>query len=174
MLAQTVILQVEKDPHSVSEALRAPSKAEWCKSLQAEYNNLERNYVWTLEKRQPGMRTIKSKWAFTIKWGSNGKIVHYRARLVALVNLQRPGIDFMETYSPVVKMRTTRTLMALAVENDWEIDHDDVQAAYLAVTLDETIYMELPEGYFEFGKILATPDQHLQLSKKRYEVKMGM
>ncbi len=165
MSAQTVTLNEEKDPRTVSEALRAPSKTECRKSIQEEYNNLERNKVWTIEKRQPGMRTRKSKWAFKIKRDSNGKIVRYRARLVALGNLQRPGIDYMETYSPVVRMRTTCTLMALAVENDWEIEHDDVQAAYLAGTLDETTYMELPEGYFEFGKILATPDQHLQLTE---------
>ncbi len=129
-----------------------------------------------LVKREPHMRIIKTKWVFRIKKDAKGNIVRYKSRLVALGNQQRPGLDYDQTYSPVVKARTTRILTALAVENDWEIDHEDVFAAYLAGTLKEDIFIELPEGYLEFGAILANTKQRSDLAKNcksRYVCKLN-
>ncbi len=120
------------------------------------------------------MRTIKSKWAFRVKRDAQGKIARYKARLVALGNLQKPGIDYDNTFSPVVRMRTTRTLIALAVEKGWTIEHDDVIAAYLAGNLDDEIFMEIPDGYKEFGCILATPQQRNTPTKWVCKLKKGL
>ncbi len=87
-----------------------------------------RNGVWKFEKRKPN-NVLRSKWTFKIKCNEQGEPVRYEARLVALGNQQHPGIDFDKTYSPVVKTRTTRTLLALAVKRKWEVDHVDIVAA---------------------------------------------
>jgi len=59
---------------------------------------------------------------------------------------QQPGIDYDETFAPVAQFTTIRILLALSVENDWEVDGMDVKTAFLNGTLEERIYMEVPEG----------------------------
>lgn len=72
----------------------------------------------------------------------DGKIVRFKARLVAQGFRQIYGVDYFETFSPVVQRKTLRILMALAVENELEIVHLDIVSAYLNSTLDTPIYME--------------------------------
>ncbi len=100
-----------------------------------------------------GMKTIRSRWTFRRKRNQNGKIIRYKARLVAFGNQQRPGIDYGFTYSPVVKMKTTRLIMGIAAQKGWEVHHEDVVAAYLTAKQKEMIYLEIPEGYKKYLKV---------------------
>ncbi len=84
----------------------------------------------------------------------HGSIVRHRARLVALGNHQRPGLNYDLTYSPVVKMKSVRTLFAISTELDWQVDHVDVVAAYLNADLKEQMYIELPDGFSEVSEEL--------------------
>src|ERR1700678_325015 len=77
----------------------------------------------------------------------NGKIVKHKARLVAKGFSQIPGIDFVETFAPVMRLETFRLLMALATKLGLIIHVVDVVGAYLNGTLQETIYMEQPPDY---------------------------
>jgi len=70
----------------------------------------------------------------------------FKARLVAKGYIQLPGIHYEETFAPVAKFTTIRTLLTLSCENDWEIEGIDVKTAFLNGTSEETIYMEVPEG----------------------------
>ncbi len=79
----------------------------WKISVKEELDNLDRNKVGTLVKRQKGMKVIKSKWIFKTKLNEKGEVVRHKASLVALGNQPRPGIDFDLTYSPVVKMKSS-------------------------------------------------------------------
>jgi hypothetical protein len=89
----------------------------------------------------PNMNIVGCKWVFGIKRKANGTIERYKARLVAKGFHQQPGIDFAETYSPVVKPITIRTVLALAVSAGWAIHQVDVRNAFLHGLLQETIYM---------------------------------
>ncbi|XP_021760249.1 uncharacterized protein LOC110725087 [Chenopodium quinoa] len=86
-------------------------------------------------------------WVFVRKRNENGDIVRYKARLVAQGFSQRPGIDYEETYSPVVDATTFRFLISLAIREGLDLCLMDVVTTYLYGPLDNDIYMKLPEGF---------------------------
>jgi hypothetical protein len=71
----------------------------------------------------------------------------YEARLVARGFTETHGVDYTDTFSPVVRHSTMRLLFDIANEYDFNIDHIDVNPAFLNGELHETIYMERPQGY---------------------------
>jgi hypothetical protein len=86
------------------------------------------------------------KWVFIRKQNENGEVVRYKARLVAQGFTQRLGIDFNETYSPVMSAITFRYLISLVVQNRLSLQLMDVVTAYLYGSLDSDIYMKVPDG----------------------------
>ena len=86
------------------------------------------------------------KWVFVRKRNENNEITRYKARLVAQGFSQRPGIDYEETYSPVVDAITLRYLIGLTVYENLDMHLMDVVTAYLYGSLDNDIYMRIPEG----------------------------
>jgi hypothetical protein len=89
---------------------------------------------------------------FQLKCDENGKVVKFKARIVAKGFSQTPGVDYDDIYSPVLKKKSVRILIALAVENEWVINHLDVNSAYLKSPIHDEVYVEQPEGYLEQGK----------------------
>ena len=108
--------------------------------------------TWKIVARPKNTPTVKNKWVFRIKTNSDGTIDRYKARLVAKGFTQTYGIDYSETFSPVVRFETLRYLFSLAAENCYEIHNMDVKTAFLNGDLEEEIYMELPEGVFDRDK----------------------
>lgn len=135
------------DPGTPKEALESSESSEWKKAMDAEINSHRVNKTWELIKLPLGKKIIKAKWVFKRKRNENGEILKYKARLVAKGCSQRYGIDYMETYSPVVRYTSIRFLIAMAVNEEYKIHQMDVITAYLQGDLDEEIYMEQPEGY---------------------------
>ncbi|GKC27431.1 ribonuclease H-like domain-containing protein, partial [Tanacetum coccineum] len=95
-----------------------------------------------------GRKSIGSKWIFKIKYKSSDEIDRYKARLVAQGFGQKEGIDYEETFSPVVKMVTVRCLLNIVVSMSWHVFQRDVNNALLYGDLEETVYMKPHEGYF--------------------------
>ena len=91
-------------------------------------------------------RPISSKWIFKKKLRTDSSIERYKARLVIRGFDQKKGIDFFDTYSPVTKIATIRTLVALAVIHDLVVHQMDVKTDFLNGDLEEEIYMSQPEG----------------------------
>ena len=83
---------------------------------------------------------------FLRKWNEKGEVVRYKARLVAQDFSQRPDIDYMETYSPVVDAITFRYLINLVVHEKHEMRLMDVVTTYLYGSLDNNIFMKIPEA----------------------------
>ena len=90
---------------------------------------------------------IKNKWVFKIKHDKNGKPTRYKARLVAKGYSQIQGINYDETFSPVARYNSIRTILAIANELDFDIHQMDVKTAFLNGNIDADVYMEQPEGF---------------------------
>ena len=91
-----------------------------------------------------GNKAIGCKWIFKKKLKTDGSVDRYKARLVIKGYTQRHGIDYFDTYSPVTKIVTIRTLFALASSNKLLVHQMDVKTAFLNGDLNEEIYMEQP------------------------------
>ena len=132
-------------PLTVDEALSGPESKLWKEALDVEMNSLLKNNVWTLETLPEGVIPVGCKFVFKKKIGYDGNIDKYKCRLVALGYSQKFGIDFEETFSPVVRFETIRSIIAFSVQNDFEMHHLDVCSAFLNGDLKECIYMKQPK-----------------------------
>ena len=119
----------------------ALSDDRWRQAMEAEHAALLRNGTWTLVPPPPGRNVIGSRWVFKIKHKADGSIDKYKARLVAQGFTQRYGLDYLDTYSPVVKHATVRLVLALAMSRNWSVHQLDISNAFLHGVLEETAYM---------------------------------
>nr|GEY96145.1 putative reverse transcriptase, RNA-dependent DNA polymerase, Gag-polypeptide of LTR copia-type [Tanacetum cinerariifolium] len=132
--------------------LRSSSRPSKINAMNNEMEALNKNRTWIITDLPSNRKPIGCKWIYKIKYKSNDEIERYKARLVAKGYSQREGIDYDETFSPVVKMTTVRCLIALVVKNKWNMYQLDVNNAFLYGELEEDVYMTLPEGYFSKSK----------------------
>ncbi|KAF5811547.1 putative RNA-directed DNA polymerase [Helianthus annuus] len=132
------------EPRSYKEAVQDPN---WINAMNDELHALHRNDTWEIVDKPKNRSTVGCKWIYKIKYKSNGEIERYKARLVAKGFSQKEGVDYEETFSPVVKLVTVRCVLPLAVQNGWKLFQLDVNNAFLYGELHEEVYMSLPEGY---------------------------
>ena len=135
------------DPKSLDEAKKTSEWPEWEQAIKTELNQLDRMKTWTLVKRPVDTIPITNKWVFTKKYSKSSELLKYKARLVAKGCAQRLGYDYLETFSPVVRMETIRAILAIVAIKGFIIQQMDIKGAYLNGTLKETVYMQQPEGY---------------------------
>ncbi|GJR23450.1 ribonuclease H-like domain-containing protein [Tanacetum coccineum] len=112
---------------------------------------LNRNNTRDITDLPKGRKHVGSKWVYKIKYKSNGEIERYKARFVAKGCSKKEGLDYEETFPPVVKMVTIRYVLSLVVQNQWSIFQLDVNNAFLYGELDEDVYMSLSDGYYVPG-----------------------
>jgi hypothetical protein len=136
--------------------------------MQAELQALEENHTWDIVPCPSTVKPIGSKWVFSVKLRSNGSLECYKARLVALGNKQEYGVDYEETFSPVAKMTTVRTILAIAASQSWQLHQMDVKNAFLHGDLHEEIYMKLPSGM-----ITSSPHNVCKLRRSLYGLKQA-
>ncbi|CAL1401965.1 unnamed protein product [Linum trigynum] len=125
----------------------------WRDAMNAELRALAANHTWDVVNCPPGKRPIGNKWVFTIKFNPDGSIERYKARLVAKGFTQIYGVDFLDTYSPVAKLNSVKTLLAIASAKDWALHQLDVSNAFLHGDLEEEVYMDLPPGISDSGQV---------------------
>ena len=94
-----------------------------------------------------GRSAIGSKWIFKKKLNADGQVERFKARFVAQGFTQRPGVDFDETYAPVMTTTTMRTLLSIGASKGWIIEMDDVNTAYLNGKIDKEIYIRQLRGF---------------------------
>ncbi|KAJ0971875.1 hypothetical protein J5N97_019834 [Dioscorea zingiberensis] len=109
--------------------------------MDEEFTALLKNKTWHLVPPRRGLNVIDCKWVFKLKKNADGTLERYKARLVAKGFKQRYGIDYDDTFSPVVKPAIVRLILSIAVSRGWNLRQVDVQNAFLHGYLQEDVYM---------------------------------
>ncbi|KAM1004535.1 hypothetical protein ACFX2C_004724 [Malus domestica] len=138
------LTQVE--PSTYKSAL---SSSVWCAAMKEELSALHSQGTWSLVPLPSNKNLVGCKWVFKIKRDADGNISRYKARLVAKGFNQEEGLDYGETFSPVVKPTTVRLVLALAAQFGWSLRQLDVKNAFLHGILQEEVYMSQPPGFVD-------------------------
>ena len=115
--------------------------------MKEELDALHKTGTWDLVDLPPGKSAIGCKWIYKIKTRSDRTVDRYKARLVARGFTQEYGIDYEETFAPVARLSSVRTLIAIYATRRWPLFQMDVKNAFLNGELSEEVYMKLPPGY---------------------------
>lgn len=142
-------------------------KSEECMFVDEECNSLMENETWELTELPDEKAPIKCKWVYAIKRDQDGKIIKYKARLVAKGFSQIHGVDYNETFAPVVKYTSIRMLLAIATNQKLQVTQLDAVTAFLNGELEEKIYMEQPILYEDGTK------RYCRLKKSIYGLKQA-
>jgi len=154
-------------PVSYNSAIRHPEAEKWMEAMDQEMQAHQLNGTWELVPRTNDMHVIGNKWVFAEKKDENGHTVRHKARLTGRGDTQIAGVDYEETYSPVVSGTALRIFLSIAATEDLEVHQVDVTTAYLNAELREKIYMKQPQGY-ENGK-----NEVCELRKALYGLKQA-
>ena len=163
------VCEVPQSPVSYREATTGPDKRKWETAMETEMTSLRENHVWDLVKLPVGKKTVGSKWVYKVKTGADGSVQRYKARLVAQGFTQQYGIDFDETFCPVVRQESLWLLMALSVRYGLSIHQVDMTIAFLNGTLEDEVYMQQPKGFECPGK----EEFVCKLNKSIYDLKQS-
>ena len=140
----------------MKEAMDSDKAEQWKEAARTEYDSLQEHET-----------LVGRKWVFKVKYDERGEVNRYKARLVAQGFSQTPGVDFNETFTPVARFGTIRSLLAMGVKRNMSIHKMDV--TFLNGNLKEDIYMRQPEGFEEPGH----EDQVCHLHKSLYSLKQS-
>ena len=148
LLATESLKVIDEDPTSIADAMKQSDANGWLSAMESEMESLASLDVFQLSELPRGRKPTGCKWVFKLKETSDPNEPYiYKARLVAKGYSQIYGIDYDQTFSPVVRYETIRVLLAIAAAEDWEIHQMDVKTAFLNGTLEEELYMEQAPGF---------------------------
>ena len=153
-------------PKSYNQAINSPEASLWKEAMEKEYSSLIENHTWDSVAYPKDRKPIHSMWVYSYKYDSSGQISNYKARLVAIGKVQQYGLDYQETFAPVVRWDTVRVILALSLQQSWKVNQLDVTTAFLYGEIDHEIFMMHPEGF----KI---PNEVCKLKKSIYGLKQS-
>jgi hypothetical protein len=153
------------EPYREEDALR---DSDWVLAMQEELNNFKRNDVWHLVPR-PNQNVVGTNWVFRNKQDEHGVVTRNKAWLVAKGYSQVEGLDFDETYAPVVRLESIRILLSYATYHGFKLYQMDVKSAFLNGPIKEEVYVEQPPS-FEDSEY---PNHVYKLSKVLYGLKQA-
>jgi Reverse transcriptase (RNA-dependent DNA polymerase) len=107
-------------------------------AIASELTSLVKNNTWSLVDPPSNGNIVGCKWLFKIKKAADGSIQRYKVRL-----------DYFETFRPVVKPTTIRTVLTIALSHHWHIHQLNVNNVFLHGDLQETIYIHQPPGFVD-------------------------
>nr|XP_009598344.1 uncharacterized protein LOC104094173 [Nicotiana tomentosiformis] len=141
--------------------------------MQTEIKSLQDNKTWTVVPLPKGKKAIGCRWVYKIKYKATCEVERFKSRLVTKGYSQKEGLDYQETFSPVAKMVTVRTMNSLASMNNWDIHQMDVYNASFqgsksaGASLEVNKKLTIPEFDTQFGigddKVLDDPSSYQQL-----------
>lgn len=151
-------------PKSIAEAMKHPG---WNLAVMDEIGRIHMLHTWTLVPQTEDMNVLSNKWGFTPKMKPSGELNKLKARLVAKGFEQEEWLDYLETFSPVVRTATIRMILDVATAKEWPIKQLDVSNAFLHRELKEPVFMYQPAGFEDKEK----PNHVCKLTKALYGLK---
>eukprot|EP00253_Pinus_taeda_P010262 PITA_10262 len=128
-----------------------------------------KNDVWEVVPRPEGKSVVTSRWLYKVKHAADGSIEKFKARFVARGFSQVEGVDYEETFAPVARYTSIRSIISIAAEMVWKIHQMDVKTAFLNGFIQEEVYIEQPQGFEVHGK-----ESHVcRLKKALYGLKQA-
>ena len=145
----------DPDAPSYNDALTGPHATEYEKGMIKEIRQLLKQRTWSsiprseVPKAPDGTKRpiLKGTWAFKLKRLPDGSPSKFKARYCVRGDLQREGIDYFETYAPVVQWSTVRLLLTLILSKNWTTKQVDYTNAFAQAELKEEVYIEPPRGF---------------------------
>ncbi|KAE9008015.1 hypothetical protein PR001_g16820 [Phytophthora rubi] len=131
-------------PNTYKQMKKSKQWPERKAAMEEELSSLHHHGIWKLVARAKARHqaVITNKWVYTIKRDAQDRITRFKARLVVHGFKQRLGVDFAETYAPVIRFETIRAAILYALKLGWNIRQYDVKTAFLYGLLKEVIFME--------------------------------
>ena len=134
------------EPMSYKQAMQCEERVKWQQAMDEELDAHRKNSTWRIVDKTDDMNVIGCRWVYKVKRDAEGQVSRYKARLVAKGYNQQYGIDFHDTFAPVLKYKTLRIMIVLALHYDMCMEQLDVKTAFLNASVKENIYIEVPEG----------------------------
>ena len=159
----------DADSPSFRQAMNSHNADKWSEACEIELETLRKINAWTLVKREDWMRVLPMTWAFKLKRFPDGLPKKFKARFCVRGDRQKEGIDYFETWAPVVQWTTVRAMLILAAKQGLCTAQADITAAFVHAPLkeDEIIFVEQPKGW-SYGD-----DYVLQLDRSVYGIKQA-
>jgi hypothetical protein len=124
----------------------------WKDAMVEEYQSIIKNDVWEVVPRPEGKLVVTSKWLLKIMHAADGSIEKHKARFVARGFSQKKGIDYDETFTPVARYTSIKTIISLASVLGWKLHQMGVKNAFLSGQVEEEVYIEQPQGFMVHRK----------------------
>jgi hypothetical protein len=144
-------------------------KKEWADAMIEEYQSIIKNDVWEIIPRPKNKDVVSSKWLYKIKLLVDGSIEKHKARFVGRGFSQKEGIDYEETFAPVARYTSIRTIIALAAKMKLKLHQMDVKTTFLNVVIEEEVYIDQPQGF----EVEGSKTHVCRLKKALYELKQA-
>lgn len=112
--------------------------------MQEDLQSLQQNHTWDIIFCPPGIKPIRCKKVYSVKFRSDRSLERYKAQLVALENNQEYDVDYEETFAPVAKMTIVWSVLAIDASRGWSLWQMNVGNAFLLGDLKQEIYMTPP------------------------------
>jgi hypothetical protein len=141
----------------------------WVDAMVEEYDSIVKNCAWEIVPRSVDKLVVGLRWIYKVKQAANGSVEKYKARFVAQGFSQNEGIDYNETFAPVGRYSSIRSIPALSAQMGWCIHQMDVKIVFLNGIIEEEVYIEQPEGFETFDR-----DSHVfRLKRALYGLKQA-
>ena len=159
----------DPDMPTFHQAVNGPNAEDYIEAMKLEVNTLVQQRTWAVIPRTPEMNVLKSTWVFKLKRLPDGTPLKFKARFCARGDLQKEGIDYFETYAPVVQWSTVRLLLSTVLTEGWATRQVDYTNAFAQAEINEEVYIECPRL---FGPKSGSP-RVLKLLKSLYGLKQA-
>lgn len=157
---------LDEEPTTFEEATK---KEQWKEAMAEEHQSIMRNEVWEIVPRPKENLVVTSKWVYNIKHAADGSMDKYKAIFVAKEFSQKEGEDYDETFAPVARYTSIRTIISLVASMGWNLHQMDVNTAFLNEAIEEEVYIEQPQRF----KVHSRDTHVCRLKKALYGLKQA-